>query len=465
MAATTTNMSLTVWNSLTDPYDSSQLVDNFVKLDGHTHESGKGLPIPNGGLLSTSGSEAVNTNVIRAGAVTTAKLETYTSGTTGVTTIKIADSAVTEAKIATDAITTTKIKNSTGNSDGVTTTKLADGAVTTVKIADSTGTSDGVTNAKLATASVTTAKLADSTSSTTGVTTAKLADTAVTKAKLDLVVQGSVPTYVTSLPPSPTDGQEIYYQASSTDESSVVTTSVWHLRYRSVTSVTSGTGVAIGTGTGKILNVTSTTGFVLGDYVKVALNSTNYFEGYITAISNTSVTINSIYSTGSGTATTISLAYPWEAVGGRPTSKYNFNNTVSPTGTGVAASTWYGSWNGETFAKLTVPLAGQYDINYGATSLIGDSTHNFSGTYAVGLGLGASTSPVDGSVGYLPYNTSVTGNLISASQFSKETFTSSTTSGNRLIRLYVRYSSAIGTYVYLTDQRLTLTPVRLADWS
>lgn len=79
MAETTTNMSLTVWNSLNDPYDSSQLVDNFVKLDTHDHSSGKGVKVPNAGLVNskvTLGSTDVN---LGATATTLSGLTTVTS--------------------------------------------------------------------------------------------------------------------------------------------------------------------------------------------------------------------------------------------------------------------------------------------------------------------------------------------------------------------------------------------------
>jgi hypothetical protein len=55
MAQITPNLSLTVWNELSDPYDSSQLVDNFVKIDAHDHTlgSGGGVQVPNAGLVNS----------------------------------------------------------------------------------------------------------------------------------------------------------------------------------------------------------------------------------------------------------------------------------------------------------------------------------------------------------------------------------------------------------------------------
>ena len=67
--ATTSNLGLTIWSSLTDPYDSSQLVDNFVKIDSHNHTGGKGIAIPFAGIdtaaIATSGTSS-STKLVRA---------------------------------------------------------------------------------------------------------------------------------------------------------------------------------------------------------------------------------------------------------------------------------------------------------------------------------------------------------------------------------------------------------------
>lgn len=68
------NMSLVVWDLSTDPYDHSQLANNWDVVDNHDHTAGKGLPI---------GSNA------------------------------LANSAVTNAKLGPDAVTTSKILNGT----------------------------------------------------------------------------------------------------------------------------------------------------------------------------------------------------------------------------------------------------------------------------------------------------------------------------------------------------------------
>jgi len=60
MAIVTPKMSLTGWNQLTDPYDHTQLFDNFSKIDFHDHSPGRGVLIPTEGIAD--------------GAVTSAKL-------------------------------------------------------------------------------------------------------------------------------------------------------------------------------------------------------------------------------------------------------------------------------------------------------------------------------------------------------------------------------------------------------
>lgn len=71
---TTANMSLTRWTNGTDVFDYNQLHENFRLIDEHDHSDGKGVKIPNEGLVNTVGSEAVDTNVIRDGAITGDKI-------------------------------------------------------------------------------------------------------------------------------------------------------------------------------------------------------------------------------------------------------------------------------------------------------------------------------------------------------------------------------------------------------
>lgn len=106
----TTSMGLLAWDIGPDPYDHSQLSNNFKAIDQHTHEVGKGVQVPSGGIAD--------------GAVTTVK---HADGS--VTTQKIADGATTSVKLGDLAVTTTKI-----NDAAVTSAKVADGAITAAKL-------------------------------------------------------------------------------------------------------------------------------------------------------------------------------------------------------------------------------------------------------------------------------------------------------------------------------------------
>jgi len=110
MAQTTPNLQLTVWNNLTDPYNSEQLANNFIKLDQHDHSPGKGAPIDGSSIKDASitnaklAANSVTTGTIAANAVTTSDLADITTGsetTTGVTTNKIANGAITKSKLVT----------------------------------------------------------------------------------------------------------------------------------------------------------------------------------------------------------------------------------------------------------------------------------------------------------------------------------------------------------------------------
>jgi len=50
MATTSPSMGLKIWNLLADPYDHTQLADNWAKVDQHDHSEGKGVQIPTGGI-------------------------------------------------------------------------------------------------------------------------------------------------------------------------------------------------------------------------------------------------------------------------------------------------------------------------------------------------------------------------------------------------------------------------------
>ncbi len=70
MSITTTNMSLTSWDSSSDYFNHSELAANWDSIDNHDHTSGKGVQIPAGGLANN----AVTGATIANNAVTSAKI-------------------------------------------------------------------------------------------------------------------------------------------------------------------------------------------------------------------------------------------------------------------------------------------------------------------------------------------------------------------------------------------------------
>ena len=123
MAQTTPNLQLTVWNNLTDPYNSEQLANNFIKLDQHDHSPGKGAQIDGSSIKDASitnaklAANSVTTGTIASGAVQTTDLADITTGsetTTGVTTSKIANGAITTNKILDSTITRSDLRSNVG---------------------------------------------------------------------------------------------------------------------------------------------------------------------------------------------------------------------------------------------------------------------------------------------------------------------------------------------------------------
>jgi hypothetical protein len=111
MAQITPNMALVVWNNFSDPYNSAQLVDNFVKIDAHDHTGGtKGIRL--------DGALAIQANTITSAQLGTNSV-TYTElskSTTddnnrAVTTDHIRDNAITAAKIPDNSITRSKLNS------------------------------------------------------------------------------------------------------------------------------------------------------------------------------------------------------------------------------------------------------------------------------------------------------------------------------------------------------------------
>lgn len=165
---TTPEMGLTAWDQATDPYDHTDLVNNWVAIDQHDHTSGKGTDLPREAipLLGQENLEPCSVSTVQLCdfSVTQQKL-----AAPAVRSTNIFDSAVTNSKIAPNAVDTPQL--ATG---AVTEPKLEEDSVSTEKLVDL-----AVTNAKLGTGAVSNPKLAP-----TSVSTDKLADNAVTTAKI-----------------------------------------------------------------------------------------------------------------------------------------------------------------------------------------------------------------------------------------------------------------------------------------
>src|SRR3954468_9138473 len=85
MAFTTPEMSLRVWNLLTDPFDHDQLADNWAKVDQHDHTPGRGVQIPTEGLFDGSVTYA---KISRASLqTTTTAIPTTAAGATSTVTV------------------------------------------------------------------------------------------------------------------------------------------------------------------------------------------------------------------------------------------------------------------------------------------------------------------------------------------------------------------------------------------
>jgi hypothetical protein len=146
---TTSNMSLIAWDLDTDPYDHTDLYNNWQAVDKHDHTPGKGAPLPLEAIpiidQAHLGPCSVGSIQICDGAVITQKL-----ATPAVKEANLYPSSVTETKIAANAVATVHLQ-----SGSVTTIKLANLSVTSDKIADA-----AVTNPKIANSAVNGAKIA-----------------------------------------------------------------------------------------------------------------------------------------------------------------------------------------------------------------------------------------------------------------------------------------------------------------
>jgi len=95
MAQTTPNLGLKVWNLSTDPYDYTQLANNFISIDRHDHSPGNGALIDgaNGIKPGSIGASQLGPNSVSSGNIV--------DGSVGAS--EIADGVITSSKISTNA--------------------------------------------------------------------------------------------------------------------------------------------------------------------------------------------------------------------------------------------------------------------------------------------------------------------------------------------------------------------------
>lgn len=107
-------MGLIAWNQSSDPYNSEELAENWIKVDQHDHTDGKGT--------------LINTAALADQAVTATKIHP-----SAFPSLTIADNSIATAKYQDLSVTGAKMANTT-----VGTAQLATGGVTRAKIAAST---------------------------------------------------------------------------------------------------------------------------------------------------------------------------------------------------------------------------------------------------------------------------------------------------------------------------------------
>lgn len=113
MALITENLQLTLWNDLDDPYDNTQLVDNFQKIDQHDHSGGlKGQKINGQTSIVTDsvGIDQIAPNSVGPDELVDKPLDADDS-LRPVTTDSIRNHSVTKIKLAEPAVDTTNIYN------------------------------------------------------------------------------------------------------------------------------------------------------------------------------------------------------------------------------------------------------------------------------------------------------------------------------------------------------------------
>lgn len=187
------------------------------------------------------------------------------------------------------------------------------------------------------------------------VTTAKIADANVTTAKL--ATGATSATYVTSLPSSPVDGQEIYFAANAADGV------IWHLRYRSGASGNYKWDFVGGSPLASAVNTTART----------ITNQTAY--GYIHASDRLSLSLptgiagdfditlsaNVLVTNASGILPAVYLSYTTNSAADNASDSWSIKQVVADNGGGTCSFTYRHT---SLAAAATIREQGKTDGNY-----------------------------------------------------------------------------------------------------
>jgi hypothetical protein len=158
------NMNFTLWSSLTDQYDSSQLAANWTAVDVHDHTTNKGVKVPNAGLVNNTVTIGSTSVALGATATTIAGL-TLTTPNIGAATATSVNKVTITAP--TTSATLTLADSSTFVTIGAYSTTLRTTATTDITL-PTTGTVATTSNKISDFASSTSSELAGKISNETG---------------------------------------------------------------------------------------------------------------------------------------------------------------------------------------------------------------------------------------------------------------------------------------------------------
>ena len=366
MATSSTNMSLTLWNSLADPYDSSELVDNFVKIDSHDHTgtSNKGLKIKNAALAST----LVGTSTFASGSTSITFTVTGTNYTLPETGASISGTGITSGTTIT-SVTGTSSPYTIGLSAGAASTQSSPVTLTI------TG-KESVDTSVIRNASITSAKLDTAISITNLTVTGSIAH----PYNLRQATSGAGASQTYTVSSSSDTIIELVQNSSDAFSALTLPTSVAGQIFTIRNSQTVAAGVVVSVPSGKTFNGVTNGTFTLlpGQQMQFTCSGSNgnYITSnplpptYVTSLPSSPYHGQLVYYAADATNginwhlrynANSASSYKWEYLGGG--SLYNAvaadESTTSATYTALTTS-------GPT--PTTLALAGDYMIAFGSTA-------------------------------------------------------------------------------------------------